>query len=244
MTAPAMNFGLLLFPDVTQLDLTGPYEVLARVPGAALHLLWKEKAPVRSDTGMTILPTTSLAECPPLDLLLVPGGPGVHALMADDEVLDFLAGRAQSVRWLVGICTGTLVLGAAGLLRGRRAGTHWNSRHYLPRFGAVPSERRVEVDGTQVDRTLFTGGGVTAGIDVALQVAAEIGGAEMAKLIQLGIEYDPAPPFDAGTPHKAGKELTSRLLKGMASRMAERDAAVEVAVQRLSHGSPPLTAKD
>lgn len=239
MTGLPMNFGLLLFPNVTQLDLTGPYEVLARVPGVALHLVWKDKAPVRSDTGMAILPTNTLAECPALDLLLVPGGPGVHALMTDDEVLEFLVARAQSVRWLVGICTGTLVLGAAGLLRGRRAGTHWNSRHYLPRFGAEPSEHRVEVDGA-----LFTGGGVTAGIDVALRVAAEIGGAELAKLIQLGIEYDPEPPFDAGTPRKAGEELTKRLLTGMASRMAERDAAVEAAVRRLSHGSFPLAVKD
>ncbi|CAO3351504.1 DJ-1/PfpI family protein [Azospirillum melinis] len=229
MTGISMNFGLLLFPDVTQLDLTGPYEVLARIPGATIHLLWKDKAPVRSDTGMSILPTASLAECPALDLLLVPGGPGVHALMTDDEVLQFLSLRAQSVRWLVGICTGTLVLGAAGLLQGRRAGTHWNSRHYLPRFGAEPSDKRVEVDGS-----LFTGGGVTAGIDVALTVAAEIGGDDVAKLIQLGIEYDPEPPFDAGTPDKAGAELTDRLLTRMALRLAEREAAVDAAVSRLA----------
>lgn len=231
MTGISMNFGLLLFPDVTQLDLTGPYEVLARIPGATIHLLWKDKAPVRSDTGMSILPTASLAECPALDLLLVPGGPGVHALMTDDEVLQFLSVRAQSVRWLVGICTGTLVLGAAGLLQERRAGTHWNSRHYLPRFGAEPSDKRVEVDGS-----LFTGGGVTAGIDVALTVAAEIGGDDVAKLIQLGIEYDPAPPFDAGTPDKAGEELTDRLLTRMALRLAEREAAVDAAVSRLVRG--------
>ncbi|CAO3419299.1 DJ-1/PfpI family protein [Azospirillum endophyticum] len=232
MTNPTLQFGLLLFPDVTQLDLTGPYEVLARVPGAKLHLLWKDRAPVRSDTGMTILPTATLAESPALDLLLVPGGPGVHALMTDDEVLAFIADRTRAVRWLVGICTGTLVLGAAGLLKGRSAGTHWNSRHYLPRFGADPSERRVEVDGS-----LFTGGGVTAGIDVALRVAAEIGGADLAKLIQLAIEYDPEPPFDAGTPQKAGKELTEGLLARMTARMAERDAAVEAAVTRLTLGS-------
>ncbi|BAI71213.1 hypothetical protein AZL_005750 [Azospirillum sp. B510] len=229
MMPPSLNFGLLLFPDVTQLDLTGPYEVLARVPGASLHLLWKDRTPVRSDMGLSILPTTTLADCPVLDLLLVPGGPGVHALMVDELVLDFIAGRASSVRWLVGICTGTLVLGAAGLLQGRRAGTHWNSRHYLPRFGAEPSDRRVEVDGA-----LFTGGGVTAGIDVALRVAAEIGGDELAQLIQLGIEYDPEPPFDAGTPGKAGEALTNRLLSRMAPRMAERDAAVEAATRRLA----------
>lgn len=236
-----LNFGLLLFPNVTQLDLTGPYEVLARVPGAKLHLLWKDLAPVRSDSGLTILPTTKFEDCPNLDLLLVPGGRGVHPLMSDAEVLEFLVSRALEARWLVGICTGTLVLGAAGLLKGCRAGTHWNSRHYLPRFGATASDQRIEVDGP-----LFTGGGVTAGIDVALQVAAQIGGEDLAKLIQLGIKYDPKPPFETGTPQKAGKEMTERILTSMSPVMAERDAAVKAAVDRLmrrSKCSPKGTAQ-
>ncbi|MBK4723379.1 DJ-1/PfpI family protein [Azospirillum sp. YIM DDC1] len=230
MTDRAPSFGLLLFPDVTQLDLTGPYEVLARVPGAQVHLLWKTLDPVRSDTGLTILPTTTLAEAPPFDLILVPGGGGINALLTDDEVLGFLEERASRTRFLAGICTGSLALGAAGLLDGKRAATHWASRNFLAAYGATPVAERVVVDGT-----LFTGGGVTAGIDVALRIVGNLFGVDSAKLVQLAIEYDPQPPFDAGSPDRAGERLTADLLARMRPMLDARVAAVAsgaVALQR------------
>ncbi|AWJ84739.1 AraC family transcriptional regulator [Azospirillum sp. TSH58] len=228
MTEKALSFGLLLFPNVTQLDLTGPYEVLARVPGARVHLLWKTLDPVRSDTGLTILPTVTLAEAPPLDLILVPGGGGINALLTDEEVLDFLEERASSTRYLAGICTGSLVLGAAGLLDGKRAGTHWASRDFLSAFGATPVAERVVVDGT-----LFTGGGVTAGIDVALRIVGELIDETAAKLVQLSIEYDPQPPFDAGSPERAGERETADLLARMRPMLEARAAAVAAGANAL-----------
>ena len=158
-------------------------------------MLWKNLAPVRTEHGLTILPMATLADCPPLDLVFVPGGPGINPLLEDQEVLAFLRRAAASARYVVSVCTGALVLGAAGLLRGRRAATHWMSREMLPAFGAEPVAERVVVDGN-----VFTGGGVTAGIDVALRVAAEIAGRAAAEAIQLAIEYDPAPPFSSGSP--------------------------------------------
>lgn len=228
MTEKALSFGLLLFPNVTQLDLTGPYEVLARVPGARVHLLWKTLDPVRSDTGLTILPTVTLAEAPPLDLILVPGGGGINALLTDEEVLDFLEERASSTRYLAGICTGSLVLGAAGLLDGKRAGTHWASRDFLSAFGATPVAERVVVDGS-----LFTGGGVTAGIDVALRIVGELIDETAAKLVQLSIEYDPQPPFDAGSPERAGERVTADLLARMRPMLEARAAAVAAGADAL-----------
>ena len=162
-----LRSGLLVFPGLTQLDLTGPYEVLARLPGAETLLLWKNMDPVRSEHGLTILPMATLESSAPLDLILVPGGAaGVNVLLEDSEVLAFLRRAAAEARYVVGVCTGSLVLGAAGLLRGRRATTHWMSRDLLRSFGAEPVAQRVVVDGK-----FFTGGGVTAGIDVALTVA-------------------------------------------------------------------------
>jgi cyclohexyl-isocyanide hydratase len=214
--------GMLVFPNLTQLDLTGPYEVLARLPGAETLLLWKNLDPVRSEHGLTILPMTTLASCPPLDLILVPGGAGINPLLEDSEVLAFLRRAAAEARYAVGICTGSLVLGAAGLLRGRRAGTHWMSRDLLRAFGAQPVAQRVVVDGK-----FFTGGGVTAGIDVALTVAAEIAGRAAAEAIQLGIEYDPAPPFASGSPEGADPAVLKATLAGAESR--QRDRAERVA---------------
>ena len=197
--------GLLVFPNLTQLDLTGPYEVLARLPGAETLLLWKSMDPVRSEHGLTILPMATLASFPPLDLILVPGGPGINPLLEDAEVLAFLRRVAAEARYVVGVCTGSLVLGAAGLLRGRRAATHWMSRELLRSFGAEPVAQRVIVDGK-----FFTGGGVTAGIDVALTVAAEIAGRATAEAIQLGIEYNPAPPFNSMVVEPGGMEPRRR----------------------------------
>jgi cyclohexyl-isocyanide hydratase len=220
--AKCFRSGLLVFPNLTQLDLTGPYEVLARLPGAETLLLWKSLDPVRSEHGLTIQPMATLVACPPLDLILVPGGAGINPLLEDAEVLEFLRRTAREARYIVGVCTGSLVLGAAGLLRGRRAGTHWMSRDMLRAFGAEPVAQRVVVDGN-----LFTGGGVTAGIDVALTVAAEIAGVEAAQAIQLGIEYDPAPPFASGSPELADPAVLGAVLARAEPR--QRDRAERVA---------------
>jgi cyclohexyl-isocyanide hydratase len=224
-----LNFGLLLFPRLTQLDLTGPYEVFSRLPGARVRLLWKTLEPVRADTGIGMLPDTTLAECPPLDLVCVPGGPGVAALMEDTEVLDFLRRQAAGARYVTSVCTGALVLGAAGLLRGKRATTHWASHDFLSALGATPAKGRVVRDGD-----LFTGGGVTAGIDFALAIAAEVAGPEAAQAIQLQIEYAPAPRFSAGTPETApAGVLDAARTRGAATR-AEREALVARVAARLA----------
>lgn len=232
---PAMpdpfRVGFLLFPDLTQLDLTGPYEVLARMPGAELHLLWKAVEPVRADSGIALLPTTAFADCPRLDMVCVPGGPGVNPLMADGETLDFLRRVAGEARYVTSVCTGALVLGAAGLLRGRRATTHWMSLDLLRELGAEPVEARVVIDGG-----VITGGGVTAGIDFALRVVVELRGAAAAQAIQLMIEYDPQPPLDAGSPRRAPPQVVERVREGGAARQAERAALARAAAAALRAG--------
>jgi cyclohexyl-isocyanide hydratase len=228
MDETRLRSGMLLFPNLTQLDLTGPYEVLTRLPGAETRLVSKNLDPVRSEQGLAILPDTTFADCPPLDLVLVPGGPGINPLLEDSEVLAFLRCAAAKARYVVGVCTGSLVLGAAGLLRGRRAGTHWMSRELLTAFGATPVAERVVVDGN-----IFTGGGVTAGIDVALAVAAEIGGRPAAEAIQLGIEYDPAPPFAAGSPETADPAVVAQVRERAAARQSDRAERVARAAKRL-----------
>ena len=222
MSETRFRSGMLVFPNLTQLDLTGPYEVLARLPGAETLLLWKSLDPVRSEHGLTILPMATLSSSPHLDLVFVPGGAGINPLLEDREVLAFLRSAAATARYIVGVCTGSLVLGAAGLLRGRRAATHWMSRDLLRAFGAEPVAERVVVDGN-----IFTGGGVTAGIDVALTVAAEIAGRAAAEAIQLGIEYAPAPPFGSGSPETADPAVLSGVLARAEPR--QRDRAERVA---------------
>lgn len=220
-----MRIGLLLFPGLTQLDLTGPYEVFARLPGAEVHLLWKNAEPVRTEHGLALIPTTILEASPPLDLICVPGGPGVNELLTDTEVLAFLRRAAAGARWVTSVCTGALVLGAAGLLQGRRATTHWMSRHFLADFGATPVEERVVVDGN-----VITGGGVTAGIDFALHVVGEVAGRAAAETIQLAIEYDPHPPVDAGTPRTAPREIVERAVAQAEDRQLYRAEQVARAV--------------
>ena len=228
MTAP-LTIGFLLFPRLTQLDLTGPFEVMSRLPGAHVRLLWKQAGPVVSDTGLAMLADTALADCPPLDILCIPGGPGVAALMEDAEVLDFLRARAPGARYVTSVCTGALVLGAAGLLKGRRATTHWASHDFLAALGATPVAARVVQDGN-----LVTGGGVTAGVDFALTIAAEIAGAEAAQAIQLQIEYAPAPPFDAGRPETAPASVLEAARTRGAGMRAEREALVRRVAARLA----------
>jgi cyclohexyl-isocyanide hydratase len=229
MTDERIEIGMLLFPRLTQLDLTGPFEVLTRVPGACVHLVWKTLEPVRADSGLTILPSTTLADCPRLDILVVPGGPGTDALLTDREVLDWVIVQAKTARYVVSICTGSLLLGAAGLLTGKRASCHWASRHMLAHFGAQPSDERVVKDGN-----VITGGGVTSGIDVALSVAAELRGQPVAEAIQLGVEYDPRPPFNAGSPRVADPSLVASVRERMAPFLARREEQVRQAAENLS----------
>ncbi len=228
-TAPTpFRVGLLLFPEITQLDMTGPYEVFTKFPGAEVHLIWKSLESVTANGGMRIMPTTTFATCPQLDLVCVPGGGGMNPLLNDEEVLSFLKRQAPGAKYVTSVCTGALVLGAAGLLKGKRAATHWMSREMLAAFGAIPVAERVVTDGN-----VITGGGVTAGIDFALTVAAQAFGPDLAKGIQLGIEYDPQPPFDAGSPEGAGTEVVEKARAAAAGRQAERAAAVAQAAARL-----------
>jgi len=225
-----IRIGLLLFPNLTQLDLTGPYEVFTKFPGADVHLLWKTLDPVRAGGGMRLLPTTTFAGSPQLDLVCVPGGAGMNALLNDEETLDFVRRQATGARYVTSVCTGSLVLGAAGLLKGRRATTHWMSLPMLAAFGCEPVAERVVVDGN-----VITGGGVTAGIDFALTVAGEWFGADTARRIQLGIEYDPHPPYDAGAPGRADAPLVAAVREAAAARQGEREDAVRQAAARLGN---------
>lgn len=213
-----LRFGILVFPQVQQLDLTGPYEVFASAQGSEVHLIWKDKAPVRSATGLMLTPTTTFTECPPLDVLCVPGGSGVNALLQDEAVLAFLRERAGQVRYLTSVCTGSLVLGMAGLLKDKRATTHWNAHDFLARLGAIPTEGRVVRDGN-----LITAGGVTSGIDFGLAVIAELIGEEEAQVIQLSLEYAPEPPFRAGTPREAPETILAAARERLAGSRAARE---------------------
>lgn len=226
---PTFHTGFLVFPELTQLDMTGPFEVLYRLPGSETHLIWKTREPIRTGGGLMLVPTTTLADCPPLDLICIPGGGGVDALLDDAEVLDFVRRHAATARFVTSVCTGSLLLGAAGLLRGRRAACHWLSRDLLAAFGAVPDAARVVVDGN-----VITGGGITAGIDFALRVVAEIHGRELAEQIQLAIEYDPDPPFGAGSPATAGADLVRAVTDAAADRQRRRAERVAAAAKALS----------
>lgn len=223
-----LQIGLLLFPDVTQLDLTGPWEVFARTPGVECHLIWKDLQPVRSDRGLSILPTTTFADCPPLDVICVPGGPGQIALMSDDVTLNFLRQQADQAKWVTSVCTGSLVLGAAGLLKGYRATSHWSSIDQLALLGAEPVSQRVVRD-----RNRISGAGVTSGIDFALTLVAEIAGEAVAKAVQLQMEYDPEPPFTSGSPHTAPPQEVEQARAKMAEFLATRRVATERAALRL-----------
>lgn len=212
-----LQIGLILYPELTQLDLTGPFEVFSRMPGAQVHLIWKTLEPIQSDTGLKLLPTTRMADCPGLDVVCVPGGPGQIDLMEDEEVLGFLRRQGANAKYVTSVCTGSLLLGAAGLLKGYRASTYWACTEMLAGYGAIYEKGRVVKD-----RNRITGGGVTAGIDFALTVVAELAGERAAKMIQLSIEYNPAPPFSCGHPDVAEAEITEAMTQLMAERLQTR----------------------
>jgi cyclohexyl-isocyanide hydratase len=192
------------------------------MPGAKVHLLWKDRSPITSATGLILTPTLVFGDCPALDVMCVPGGAGINALLTDPEVLDFLRTEGKRARYLTSVCTGSLVLGAAGLLKGRRATTHWASHEFLGKLGAIPTHGRVVRDGN-----LFTAGGVTAGIDFGLTVAAELLGQEQAQAIQLALEYAPEPPFRSGTPQEAPPQVLAAAKERLASMRNARRAIID-----------------
>jgi len=218
----------VLFPNLTQLDLAAPYEVFARLPDTQVHLVAASPAPVRSERGLTISPDVTFEDAPQLDILCVPGGVGVNPMMENDALLQFLQMQAANARYVTSVCTGALLLGAAGLLRGYRATTHWLSLDLLPLFGAEIVEERVVVD-----RNRITGGGVTAGIDFGLAVASQLFSASVAEEIQLMIEYAPAPPFTSGSPKSAPANMVQRVLRTRQRVQEERRAIAERVGQRL-----------
>lgn len=221
------HIGMLLFPRLTQLDLTGPYEVFARMPDTRVHLVSQSLETVVSDYGLAIAPDTGFDACPPLDVLFVPGGPGISGAIESRQTLTFLQQRAPEAKFVTSVCTGALVLGAAGLLAGYRATTHWLSLDLLSIVGAIPVSERIVID-----RNRITGAGVTAGIDFGLAVAAQLFGRDVACAIQLMMEYDPAPPFDSGSPRTASAALVSRITERCRTLQEDRKRLLTAAVAR------------
>lgn len=227
-TPAKFTIGMLVFDQMTNLDFVGPCDSLSRVRAAKVHVIGKRTGLVTTDSGVRVMAEMAIADAPAMDLIFVPGGFGTTALMEDAQALDFLRTQAQTAQWVTSVCTGAMVLGAAGLLKGYKAATHWAAMDMLPLFGATPVHQRVVFDRNRV-----TGGGVTAGIDFALSLIARLFGQDQAELIQLGQEYDPHPPFAAGSPEQA-PAVAARyrtLTKGMT---AQRLAAVRRAAARLS----------
>jgi cyclohexyl-isocyanide hydratase len=202
-----LNIGAIVFPGIDQADLTGPFEVLSRLPNSTFHVLGKDTTPIRDLMGLILTPTMTFAQAPPLDLLIVPGGWGQEALMDDATVLEFIQTQAAGAQYTFSICTGALVCGAAGLLRGVRSTTHWSAFHLLGYFGAIPVNARVVVDGKHISAA-----GVTAGIDGALRVASLLRDERTAQVIQLSMEYAPEPPFNSGTPQTAPPDVLEAAL--------------------------------
>jgi cyclohexyl-isocyanide hydratase len=228
MSAP-LQIGIVLFPRVTQLDFTGPLQVFSSIPGAKVHLIWKRIEPVPSDSVMAITPTITFADCPQLDVICVPGGLGTDDAVNDEEILAFLKQQAGAAKYVTSVCTGSLVLGAAGLLKGYRASTHWTAMEALAPFGAIPTKTRV-----CVDRNRVTGGGVTAGIDFALTLVSIMVDRRTAEAIQLRLEYNPAPPFNAGSPETAPAEVLALIQERIAPSMQRRLENYRRAAERLT----------
>ena len=222
------SVAFLVFPNVTQLDLTGPAQVLSRLGNTELNLVWKNKDPVPTDAGFPLLPTATFDEVRDANILCVPGGFGTMDMMQDRESLDWVGKIAERADWVTSVCTGSLVLGAAGLLRGYKATCHWASIDQLSYFGAEPVQAR-----SVQDRNRFTGGGVTSGIDFALALAAKIRGEDFARFIQLSIEYNPNPPFDSGSPEKAPPEILARYHKMIEHHAPDRAAKVKAIAETL-----------
>jgi cyclohexyl-isocyanide hydratase len=220
------RIGILIFPRMTQLGMTGP--VLARLPNTVIDLVARSLDPVTTDRGMQIVPTVTYASCPPLDVVMVPGGPGQQDLVEDEEAPGFLRQQAGSAKYVTSVCTASLVLAAAGLLKGKRATCHWAAVEHLKLLGAIPVREKVVVDGN-----IVTGAGVTSGIDFALALAAILVGEQIAREIQLQIEYDPAPPFNSGSPQTAAPAILETVKGRLAKLSEERRTVAARAGRRL-----------
>lgn len=229
------QIGMLLFPALTQIDFTEPYEVFSRMPETTIHVVAKTLEPVRSERGLMLVPTVTCAACPPLDVVVVPGGRGQHHAMHDEVLLEFLRRQAAQAEYVTSICTGALLLGAAGLLGGYQATTHWLSMPLLELYGAIPVERRVVVDRNRV-----TAGGCTAGIDFALTLAAMLAGEAVAQQIQLWLEYCPALPFASGSPATAPQDIVATVRHAAAPFQEQRrQAAIRWRDENLSTREAP-----
>lgn len=216
-----LSVGILVFPKVQQLDLTGPYEIFASTPEADVQLVWKRIEPIDTATGLALTPDVTFDDSPQFDVICVPGGYGVNALLEDEETLEFIRRQAAGAKYITSVCTGSLILGAAGLLEGRKATTHWASHHFLAQLGAEPVKARVVQDGN-----IWTGGGVTAGIDMALNVVAEMFGRESAEAVQLMLEYTPEPPFTSGRPETASERVVEIVRDRGQASISERERIV------------------
>ena len=211
---PHYVIGIVIYPGMTTLDIVGPQTVFAGLPNVELHRVWKTTKPVTGDDGMVIVPDTTFSNCPPVDVICIGGGRGQSAMINDAELLDFLKLQGEKAKFVTSVCGGSEFLAKAGLLEGYRAATHWAARPLLAKLGVEVSTERVVVD-----RNRMTGGGVTAGIDFGLTVAEALYGEDVAKISQLLMEYDPAPPYDVGSPEKAGPELIEKSMQYMAQTM-------------------------
>lgn len=238
MSAPVssmhLNIGALVFPRMDQSDFTGPFEVLARIPASTFHVIGKDRAPIRDIRGLILTPEVTLSEAPPLDVLVVPGGLGQEDLMDDEAVLSFIRAQARHAKYVYSVCTGALLCGAAGLLQGVKATTHWAAFHLLEYFGAIPVRARVVVDGHHVSAA-----GVTAGMDGALRLASLLRDDEVAKDLQLAIEYAPEPAFNCGSPQTAPPELVERVRSSFQDITARRLATARRIARQLGLKAPP-----
>ena len=226
-----LTIGGIIFPNMDQCDFTGPFEALARVPNSHFLTIWKDKNPVRDLSGMRLLADTTIDEAPQLDVLLVPGGRGQEELMHDEVVLAFIRKQAEGARFVFSVCTGALLCGAAGLLQGKRATTHWTAMGVLPFYGATPSDERVAIDGK-----LISAGGVTSGIDGSLVLVSLLRGKEVAQELQLYMAYDPHPPFQAGSPASAPASIlrtVTERAKSITTRRMETARAYQKAHQNI-----------
>ncbi|MFM9898158.1 DJ-1/PfpI family protein [Sphingorhabdus sp.] len=220
-----MNIVLVLFDNVTQLDFTGPVQFLSRLPGAKVHVVSKDGAAVKTDCGFSILPRSGFGQCPQADVLCVPGGHGVRDAIVDQVIVDFVRQQANGADYITSVCTGAFILGAAGLLQGKKATCHWAYTQLLPLFGAMHQPARVVHDGN-----VITAGGVTSGIDFALELIAAISGEDVARTIQLALEYDPAPPFGGGSLAHSKEETVRRLRADVYDQAA---AEMEIAIKAI-----------
>jgi cyclohexyl-isocyanide hydratase len=223
-----MQCNIVTVPDMVQLDITGPFEVLARTPGWMVDLVAATMDPVRTDRGLCLVPNQTRETAKASDIIVVPGGAGIDSAMLDPEWIAYVRREAARARYVFGICTGSLLLGAAGLLKGRRAGAHWQARDLLGHFGATVSNDRMTQDGN-----IYTSGGVTSGIDMALRVVGDIAGDTIARKIQLAMEYDPEPPFSGGTPLSSPPEIVQAVLADSTNRRTRREQQVREAAARL-----------